>query len=299
MRQLLDGLCAEYRIEDQIAWYYTPMHIRFSRQFQPLVTVYDVMDELSAFKGAATRMLQVEEELLRRADLVFTGGPSLYEAKRSRHPDVHLFPSAVDHEHFARARGPIEEPEDQAAIARPRIGYFGVVDERIDFDLIDAVAGLRPDWQFVFVGPIVKVSDDSVPRGANIHWMEVRDYRTLPAYISGWDVAIMPFAHNDATRFISPTKGPEYLVAGRPVVSTSIRDVVEPYGRLGLVRIADDPDAFVAAIQAAMDEDATERRERADRFLADTSWDRTWQEMSGHISRVLARATDDARQVAR
>ena len=298
MRQLLDGLCAEYRIEEQIAWYYTPMHLRFSRQFEPLVTVYDVMDELSAFRGAAAGMLTMEEELLGRADLVFTGGQSLYEAKRRRHRDVQLFPSAVDHDHFARARGAIEEPEDQAKFGRPRIGYFGVVDERIDFELIDAVAALRPDWQFVFVGPIVKVADEHVPKRENLHWMEARDYRSLPAYISGWDVAIMPFAHNESTRFISPTKGPEYLVAGRPVVSTSIRDVVEPYGRLGLVRIADDPDAFVAAIEASLNEDASERRERADRFLADISWDRTWQEMSAHVSRVLARSTADARQVA-
>src|SRR5829696_2462045 len=272
---LLDDYLGTDRPE--VAWYYTPMMLPFSRHLEADCTVYDCMDELANFRFAAPRLLELEAELLDRADLVFTGGYSLYEAKRSRHSSVHPFPSSVDIAHFARARA------SQPANERPTFGFYGVIDERFDLDLLAAIADARPDWRFVMVGPVVKISPDELPKRENIAYPGPATYDQLPAVLSGWDVALMPFAINDATRFISPTKTPEYLAAGKPVVSTPIRDVIRHYGDLEGVRIASTCPAFVAAIDAAMKENPRERRARADRFLANMSWERTWDAMDALI----------------
>jgi UDP-galactopyranose mutase len=249
------------------------------------------MDELSAFRNAPRALREREAELFRRADLVFTGGQSLYEAKRDQHANVYAFPSSIDRAHFAQARNIMTDPADQARIPHPRMGFFGVVDERFDIELLDAVSEARPDWNFVIIGPVVKINEADLPRRPNIHYLGSKSYKELPAYLAGWDVAALLFARNDSTRFISPTKTPEYLAAGRPVVSTSIRDVVRPYGKLGLVRIADDAAEFVkAAAEIGMDErtDDAAWLARVDEFLAKISWDRTWGEMAELIGEVAA-----------
>ena len=284
LRGLLDRIVAEHRVRPQVLWYYTPMALGFSGHLDAPVVVYDCMDELSGFAGAPPGLLDAERALLARAHVVFTGGRSLYEAKKHLHSNIHPLPSSVDVAHFAQARRPdLAAPADQAGLARPRIGFFGVLDERFDAGLIRGAASLRPDWQFVLVGPTVKVDPASLPHAANIHYLGQKAYRDLPAYLAGWDAAILPFARNDATRFISPTKTPEYLAGGKPVVSTSITDVVHPYGDLKLARIADTPEAFVEAIAAALAEDATDRLGRADRLLATMSWDTTWAAMANHL----------------
>ncbi|HEY9875082.1 MAG TPA: glycosyltransferase, partial [Candidatus Obscuribacterales bacterium] len=278
---LLDGLFAEHKISAYICWYYTPMAMAFTQHLKPLATVYDCMDELSAFKGASPVLKEYEAELFRRADLVFTGGQSLYEAKRNQHANVYAFPSSVDVPHFAAARNITSEPEDQANIPHPRLGFYGVIDERMDIELIDRIACARPDWHLVMIGPVVKIDPADLPRRDNIHYLGGKDYKELPSYLAGWDLAMLPFARNESTRFISPTKTPEYLSAGKPVVSTSIRDVVRPYGQEKLVRIADNAEEFVAAAEAAMKEDTKESGwlSRVDAFLEQTSWDRTWGSM--------------------
>jgi UDP-galactopyranose mutase len=276
-RLLIDDFIARERIEEYVAWYYTPMALAFTEHLRPAAIVYDCMDELSAFRGAPATIGSYEARLLARADLVLTGGQLLYEAKRDQHRNIHPFPSSVDVEHFSRARQITADPTDQASIARPRLGFFGVIDERMDLDLLDGVAAARPDWQIVLVGPVVKIDSAVLPRRPNIHYLGSRQYEQLPDYVAGWDVALLPFARNEATRFISPTKTPEYMAAGKPVVSTSIRDVVRPYGQQGLVRIADDVDAFVSACSEAMAESASQRITQADAFLRQTSWDGTWR----------------------
>jgi UDP-galactopyranose mutase len=224
--ELLREMLEQHEIAEYILWYYTPMAIPCTEGLEPLGVVYDCMDELSLFRGAPLPLLEREAKLLAAADLVFTGGQSLYEAKRERHPRVHPFPSSIEAEHFRQAREECAEPADQAALPRPRLGYFGVIDERLDLDLVAAVADARPDWQVVMVGPVVKIDLESLPRRANLHYLGMKGYADLPLYLAGWDVALMPFAQNESTRFISPTKTPEYLAGGRPVVSTPIRDVV-------------------------------------------------------------------------
>lgn len=286
-RRMIDELFREQNIREHILWYYTPMAIAWSTHLKPLATIYDCMDELSAFKGAPRSLTDREEELFRRADLVFTGGQSLYEAKRDRHQNIYPFPSSIDATHFVKARCVEVEPEDQREIPHPRLGFFGVIDERMDIELLAGIADARPDWHLVIIGPVVKIDEAELPQRQNIHYLGGKQYAELPAYLGGWDVALLPFALNESTRFISPTKTPEYLSAGRPVVSTSIRDVVRPYGQLNLVRIADTVEEFAAACREAMNEDAEKRVREVDAFLAETSWDRTWRRMSELIEDVI------------
>lgn len=284
LARLLDEMLAAHGIDGFALWYYTPMALAYSSHLRPQVTIYDCMDELSMFKGASPELRDFENKLFERADLVFTGGQSLYEAKCEQHPEhgaVHCFPSSVDVAHFAIARGHVEEPADQAEIPHPRFGFFGVVDERFDIELLGGLAKKRPDWHFVIIGPIVKIDEASLPRDANIHYLGGKTYAELPLYISGWDVATLLFARNESTRFISPTKTPEYLAAGRNVISTSIRDVVRPYGELNLVSIADTVDDFTraAAVFLRTDFDRDAWLNEVDNQLKQNSWDRTWQRM--------------------
>jgi UDP-galactopyranose mutase len=286
-RDLLDDLIEREGIGEYIAWYYTPMALPFSEHLRPTAVVYDCMDELSSFKGAPAVLKDRESALLARADLVLTGGQSLYEAKRHQHQNIHPFPSSVDVYHFAQARRVTTDPADQAGIPHPRLGFFGVIDERMDVDLLADVAEARPDWHLVMLGPVVKIDRAMLPSRPNIHYLGSKTYQELPRYIAGWDVALLPFARNEATRFISPTKTPEYMAAGKPVVSTSIRDVVRPYGQQGLVRIADTVDEFVAACEAALAEDPAARLRSHDVFLRQTSWDGTWTRMRHLVDTFL------------
>jgi len=276
---LLGNLLRDYQIVHPILWYYTPMALEWSRAVQGKAIVFDCMDELSAFANAPPALPILEQELLDRADVVFTGGQSLYEAKKDRHPRIFAFPSSVDSAHFLRARRERWEPVDQASLARPRVGFFGVIDERMDLELIAGLARLRPDWHQILIGPIAKIDPASLPRADNIHYLGMKQYGELPAYLAGWDVAYLPFARNDATRFISPTKTPEYLAAGRPVVSTSIADVVRPYGECGLVSIADTPEECARALDSALVTCDGAWLRRVDDYLSGLSWDRTYAAM--------------------
>jgi UDP-galactopyranose mutase len=283
-RTLLDKFLLDHGIQSFVAWYYTPMALSFSDHLKPMVTVYDCMDELSAFKGAPPELLQRERELFTKSDLVYTGGQSLYEAKRDKHPHVFAFPSSIEHSHFAQARNAVTEPQDQAAIPHLRFGFYGVVDERFDLDLLKGVAEARPDWHYIILGPVVKINPNSLPQADNIHYLGMKSYQELPQYLSGWDIAMLPFAMNESTKFISPTKTPEYLAAGKPVVSTPIRDVVRPYGDNGLVRIANDAESFIKASEQVL-EDAKhpDWLAKVDQFLSENSWDKTWAKMAHFI----------------
>jgi UDP-galactopyranose mutase len=289
MKDMIRRLLLENGIREYVFWYYTPMALTFTDGFQPVATIYDCMDELSAFKGANSRLPFMERQLFERVDLVFTGGNSLYEAKRDAHHSVHSFPSAIDISHFGQARSATLDPIDQIDIPHPRLGFFGVIDERFDIELLDAVARKQPDWQFIMIGPVVKILPESLPRHSNIHYLGSKKYSELPAYLSNWDIALVLFARNESTRFISPTKTPEYLAAGKPVISTSIQDVVRPYGDLNLVHIADDPYEFVRAGQTLLSKshDQTNWLGRVDQFLQNVSWDKTWAQMSELINQVV------------
>jgi len=292
LKQLLDTFVGRFE-GVLIRWYYTPMMLPFSEHLPAECVVYDCMDELANFKGAPPQLLELEQRLLAQADLVFTGGHSLYEAKRDRHPNIHPFPSSVDVAHFAQARSKLVEPDDMVDLPHPRLGFYGVIDERMDLKLLEALAEARPGWSIVMVGPVVKIDEDQLPRRPNLYYLGGKSYAELPDYLCGWDVALMPFAINEATRFISPTKTPEYLAGGLPVVSTPIADVVRHYGEMDAVKIAATPEQFVAACDVALDrageEDGAWRAE-VDMVLAELSWDRTQAQMAELIGQVVAHA---------
>jgi UDP-galactopyranose mutase len=292
-RDMLDRVWGWFGVRLPILWFYTPMALDLTEGTEASGVVYDCMDELSAFHGAPPDLGLRERKLFSRADIVFAGGHTLFEAKRAHHERVYPFPSSVDAPHFASARSAgASDPADQRALPRPRVGFFGVVDERMDRDLLARTADLHPEWQIVILGPVVKIDPETLPRRRNIHYLGPKAYGDLPRYIAGWDVAIMPFAQNPSTRFISPTKTLEYLAAGKPVVSTPVRDVVHPYGERGLVRVASG-DAFVEAVEDALREcgtpEAAVRARAADEWVASTSWDRTWDEMHALVCDVVDR----------
>ncbi|MDQ3364990.1 MAG: glycosyltransferase family 1 protein [Myxococcota bacterium] len=288
-RTMIDRVLYELDNPRPVLWYYTPMSLAFTHHVKARAVVYDCMDELSLFHGAPPALTEREALLLKHADVVFTGGHNLYAHKKTttQHRNIHAFPSSVDVPHFAQAREPLADPVDQAEIPHPRIGFFGVIDERLDIELLDAVAVARPDLHFVMVGPVVKIDPARLPDRPNIYWLGGKTYQELPSYLAGWDVAMLPFARNESTRFISPTKTPEYLAAGKPVVSTSITDVVRPYGDQGLAWIADSAVDFIDAIDQALASERNARVAQADSFLADLSWDRTWREMWAHVERSI------------
>jgi len=279
-KNLLDQFMEEMSIRDYTLWYYSPMALRFSDHLTPSLIVYDCMDELSAFRFAPPQLTMLDTVLMQKADLVFTGGQSLYEARKHRHPAIYPFPSSIDKHHFLSARQYKIEQDDQASIPHPRLGFYGVLDERLNLQLIEDMAALRQHWHFIYIGPVVKIDPDTLPRAANIHYLGGKEYSDLPKYLAGWDIAIMPFALNESTRFISPTKTPEFLSAGKPVISTSITDVVNPYQKKGLVHIADTAEEFVeAADEALTNGTSSEWLKNVDDFLAEISWDHTWERM--------------------
>ena len=286
-RKLLHEFAERFAVLEPVRWYYTPMAFDFSADLRACAIVYDCMDELKNFLNPPPGLAEREQRLLNAADVVFTGGVSLYEAKRNEHPNVHPFPSSIDVPHFAQAAtGSLADPADQAGIPHPRAGFYGVLDERFDCDLLREVAALRPHIQFLILGPVVKIDPSTLPQAANIHYLGGKSYHELPSYLSGWDVALLLFALNYSTRFISPTKTPEYLAAGKPVVSTAIRDVVRGYGDAGLVAIAASPQQFAEAIDAALQPPASSWRAAVATQLAGSSWDATWAAMRKQIQQA-------------
>lgn len=282
---LLDNMLAQKNIHNYICWYYSPLALQFSEHLSPALLIYDCMDELSAFKFAPPALKQTEAKLFAKADLVFTGGHHLYEAKKDLHHNIYPFPSSIDKKHFEKARTYKEEPHDQKNIPHPRLGFYGVVDERFDTDLLGKMAGMQPGWHFVIIGPVVKIDPATLPKNENIHYLGGKQYKELPKYLASWDIAIMPFALNESTKYISPTKTPEYLSGGKPVISTSIRDVVKPYHDNDLVFIADTAEEFITAGEAILaNQEYDSWLEKVDSFLADNSWDNTWQKMQDLIT---------------
>jgi glycosyltransferase involved in cell wall biosynthesis len=289
-RQALQRLIAQAMVEHKIRhywiWFYTPMALPIAEQLAPEGVIYDCMDELSLFKGAPPQLLDQEAALFRSADVVFTGGRSLYNAKRERHPNVHCFPSSVDATHF---RPKLQDHALQVRLPHPRLGYCGVIDERIDLDLVAGIATARPHWQVVMVGPTAKIDPASLPQRPNIHWLGQQGYDELPAFINGWDVCLLPFALNDSTRFISPTKTLEYMACGKPSVSTAIRDVVEPYGHV--VPIRADAAGFVEACESILARTPQQQVEHAQalrEIIARTSWDLTAEAMGDLVAKAEA-----------
>lgn len=287
LKNIVDEYLMNHGLNNYLSWYYSPMFLPYTRHLTPSAVIFDCMDELSAFKYAPPELLDLEQELLELADIVFTGGQSLYEAKKDRNANVHCFPSSIDYNHFAQARNPLTNPLDQQDIPEPRIGFFGVIDERFDLELLSETAAKSPDVSFVVIGPVVKIDPESLPHADNIFYLGKKEYTELPEYISNWTLAMMPFALNESTRFISPTKTPEYLAAGKPVISTSINDVIHSYGSFDLVTIITNASEFNEAIKGYLENQKSEDWRPVDGYLSSMSWERTCNEMEHLINQVI------------
>lgn len=277
---ILKNLFKENSIHSYVFWYYTPMALAYTDDFNPKAIVYDCMDELSAFKFAPPALKVFEQELFGKANVVFTGGNNLYKAKKSQHQNIFSFPSSIDKAHFKSARYHEKDAADQSAIPHPRLGFYGVIDERFDIELIRQAADAQPDWHFVLVGPVIKIDPATLPQNENIHYLGPKTYEELPLYLSGWDIALIPFAINESTRYISPTKTPEYLAGGKPVISTAITDVINPYHKLGLVHIVENAEELIQTATSELSlTDKSEWLANVDEYLSAISWDATWGRM--------------------
>jgi glycosyltransferase involved in cell wall biosynthesis len=284
-RLLLDYLQAE-GYNQPLLWLYTPMAFEFVEAIQPQLLIYDVMDELSAFKGAPVELRERGEALLRQADIVFTGGLSLYRSRLPYNSHTYLFPSGVEIHHFAQAaqRDAFPRPDDLQEVSGPILGYFGVIDERMDLPLLAHMAEAHPEWHLVMIGPVIKIDPAELPRAPNLHYLGMKDYHQLPAYLAHFDVALVPFAMNEATRYLSPTKTLEYMAAHKPVVSAPIHDVVELYGEY--VQIGKTPEEFVTLTEAAL---AETEQERAVRQAKETDLlaRYTWDSIADHMNQII------------
>lgn len=269
-----------------VGWFYSASFLPLLDYFSFETVIYDCMDELSLFKGAPQKLVEQEQRLMHKADIVFTGGKSLYESKVQHHDNVHCFPSSVDRDHFAHALNGIALPEDIASIAGPIVGYFGVIDERIDLALLNETALLKPELSFVMIGPLAKIGEHDLPRLHNIHYLGMKDYNELPGYLKAFSIAMMPFALNDATKYISPTKTLEYMAAGKPIISTAIHDVVRDYSEN--VSIISTSDEFSEAIDMLLFKagnvvDIVDYEE----ILEKTSWDATAEKMQSLLKNTV------------
>jgi len=290
LKPLVRELAADH--EKAIVWFYTPIAMPLLDELDPELVVYDCMDELAAFKNSPKQLLQRENVLLKKADIVFTGGPSLYRAKHNRHPNVHCFPSSVDVAHFAQALDRTNSHPTHSTLPRPRLGYYGVIDERLDLGLIGQLADAHAEWQIILVGPVAKINVTELPRRKNIHYLGQRPYEELPQILAGWDACLLPFALNESTRFISPTKTLEYMAAQLPIVSTHIADVVELYG--SAVSIASTSEEFILACEKALletPEEQTQRIKAAGNILSSGSWESTAEKMHSLLSTLTPRQT--------
>lgn len=267
-----------------IGWFY-------SSSFSPLLTVinfetviYDCMDELSLFKGASKHLINQEKFLLSHADIVFTGGKSLFESKKNLHSNVYCFPSSVDETHFAKAQNGIEVPSDIFFLKNPIVGYYGVIDERIDLELLHNTAKILPNVSFVMIGPLAKIEDGDLPKDQNIYYLGMRSYEVLPNYLKAFDIAMMPFALNESTKYISPTKTLEFMAADKPIISTKIKDVVRDYENC--INLIDTAEEFANTITTILDSDKSmlSKQEGYCKILKNTSWDATAQKMTTIIN---------------
>ena len=271
--------------EVPIAWFYSPSFMELMPFIEPKKVIYDCMDELSLFKGAPTTIKEQEQELMKVANVIFTGGRSLFESKSKQQKNVHCFPSSVDLVHFKKATDEIKIPDDLKEIPKPTIGYIGVIDERIDMKLLAETAKIMPDYSFVMIGPLAKIGEADLAKGDNIHYLGMKSYNELPNYLAGLDYTMMPFALNDATRFISPTKTLEYMAAEKPIISTAIKDVVSQYS--DCVKIVDSAEQFKKAVEAIENDKKRSFLPLYKNVLDTTSWDHTAMKMSELINLVV------------
>jgi glycosyltransferase involved in cell wall biosynthesis len=285
LQPVVEHYIQRLNIHQPLLWFYSAVFHEITERIPHSFVVYDCMDELSAFKFASPALIEQEKQLIQKADVVFTGGKSLYEAKRKIADHVYCYPSSVDRAHFEKAlQAETQIPADITDIPRPIVAYYGVIDERMDLPLLDDIARLRPNVSFVLIGPVVKIGEHELPRHPNLHYLGGRHYNDLPAYLKAFDIAMMPFALNESTQFISPTKTLEYIAGHKPIISTPIYDVKRDYSEV--LAVVNDAEEFVQAIDRYLQENETDKQARIKHYeaiLRTISWDATVVGMQKNI----------------
>lgn len=298
VQQALKSDLVAGQFENPVQWFYDPMAVTaFGEQMNEVATVYDCMDELSKFKGAPPVIAEREQELLALADVVFTGGRKMYESKSRFNDNCHFYGCGVDAAHFGKAR---EEstavPDDIAPLKTPVLGYFGVVDERMDYELVARLADANRDWSVVIIGPAIKVDPAAFPRRPNLHWLGGRDYKDLPACCKGFDVCLMPFAMNEHTEFINPTKSLEYMATGREIVSSAVPDVISNFG--SVVKVARSHDEFIQLCRQAAEQPDQKAIARGLEMASENSWESIVNKLEEHIRDVLVQNNSEVKAAA-
>lgn len=282
------------RFDDAILWFNDPMAVTaFAGHLDESLIVYDCMDELSQFKGAPPALLERERDLLEVADVVFCGGRKMRDRRLRHNSNCHFFGTGVDCRHFGSALSP--RTAVAPAIAKlngPVLGYFGVIDERIDYDLLATLADADPTWHIAMIGPVCKVDPAQFPQRPNLHWLGGQPYAQLPAFTKGFSVALMPFALNEATEYINPTKALEYMAAGRPVVSTALDEVKSNFS--SVARIAKSHEQFVALCRSEVDSPSRTRLARGLRLAAENTWEANVAKMEAHVAAAFVERTETA-----
>ncbi len=281
------------QFENPVQWFYDPMAVKaFARQMNEIATVYDCMDELSKFKGAPPAIVERERELLALADVVFTGGRKMFESKSQFNGNCHFYGCGVDVAHFGQARSESTAVfADIAGLKKPVLGYFGVVDERMDYELVAKLADANPNWSVVIIGPAIKVDPDQFPQRPNLHWLGGREYKDLPAYGKGFDVCLMPFAMNEHTQFINPTKSLEYMATGREIISSAVPDVISNFG--AVVKVAHSHDEFIQLCRQAVERPDQKAIERGLKMASENSWESIVNKLEQHVRDVLVRNNNE------
>lgn len=291
MRILLDELLGAGGAEEAIFWYYNPAAIRYSDHLSPALTVYDCIGDPEALPGAHANIAKLERHLMDRADVLFTTSTALMKSRRRFNINIHVFPNSIDRDHFAQARcKDANEPEDQKVIPHPRLGFYGMINENIDRQLLEQIADLRPEWHFVFIGPIVPGNEEALPKRKNIHYLGAKSYEALPCYLCGWDLALVPLKEDQQTKRLLPAKVPEYLAAGVRVIATPLEEIVTHYGRKGLVQVISGVEVFANVAQSLLDDSGAEKASwlrQVDAELSGNSWDKTFAAMQVELESAL------------
>jgi UDP-galactopyranose mutase len=291
---LLDELIAKENIINFISWYYNPMALAYSQHLKAKCIIYDCIKEVSLIKNPDAELMKLESDLLKNADLVFTDGITLYEQKKNKSSNIYTIISSIDREHFAKCTS-TPDPIDQAGIPHPRLGYYGVINNQLDLDLLSSIADNLCEWQFIILATEDIFEMENSPKQSNVHFLGKKQYKDLPCYLSGWDVVMLPFAKNETTKFLSPTITSESLAAGKPIVSTSIKCVVHPFGEQGLVYLADNSESFAENAKIAyISKENLDWKMKADHFLNENSWENTWKKMNDLIASFLFSKTQHA-----
>ncbi|MBI2513558.1 MAG: glycosyltransferase [Opitutae bacterium] len=277
------------KFNDPVLWFNDPMAvIAFAGHCGERAIVYDCMDELAQFAGAPPQLRDRERELLLKADVVFCGGRKMRDKRKPYNAHCYFYGTGVDSEHFGQARSE-SLAVDPAVAALPGkvLGYFGVIDERIDYELLARLADALSRCSIALVGPTAKVDAAALPQRKNLHWLGRRDYADLPAITKGFSVCLMPFARNAATEFINPTKALEYMATGRPIVATAIDEVRTNFGNV--CRIARSVGEFIAFCSDELERPSRLRVRRGLQLAAQNTWEAITAEMDALLVAACAR----------